>query len=132
MAETKLKTQALDVSTRLQSKIVSVTRDLTVASGDVGITGVGFTPTAIIAISCIQSALQFGVGMVDSSRTSRELFSYGADLIYNDTAFVQIASSAGNTQQATLKSYDSDGFTLTWTKAGSPTGTGQIMFLCFK
>jgi len=37
-----------------------------------------------------------------------------------------IHESSGNSNVAEMTSLDSDGFTLTWTKTGSPTGTANI------
>jgi len=116
----------------LLSKIIIGTRDLTAASGSVSYTGVGFTPTSIIAMGVVQSSHPFSVGFSDSSKTSSEFFCYGANTMYNDNTVIQIATSAGNAQAATVASYGADGFTLSWVKNGSPTGTASLMFLCFR
>jgi hypothetical protein len=39
---------------------------------------------------------------------------------------------ATNNQTADIASYDSDGFTLSWTKTGSPTGTATVQIMCFR
>lgn len=40
--------------------------------------------------------------------------------------------SSGNTYAGAVKSFDSDGFTITWTKSGSPTGTLNLYALCLR
>lgn len=134
MAETKLKDQSIETSTvRLNSKIKTLTRDMTAASGNVAYTGVGFKPTAIIAFGGIDGGERLFWGMCDSTRTAYQMESYADNTFQTQIAhLVNIATSAGNQQIADVASFDTDGFTLTWTKAGSPTGTGNITCLCFR
>mgnify|MGYP001570361080 CR=1 FL=1 len=120
------------VNTRLKSKIISFTRDLSVASGDVAYTGVGFMPTALVGIGVIGGSLPFTVGFADSGKSAADITQYGANTITSSVNFIQIAPSGGNDQAAVVKSYDADGFTLTWTKNGSPTGTPTFYVLCFR
>jgi len=40
--------------------------------------------------------------------------------------------SSGTEIYAIVKSYDADGFTLTWTKGGSPTGTFEFAVKCIR
>lgn len=121
-----------DVNTRLKSKAISGSRDLTAASGDVAYTGVGFTPTSMTCYSAISGGVVYSIASADSARTMSGIVNY-----YNATldvgAFISnIVPAAGAQQSAVVKSYDSDGFTLTWTKVGSPTGTGSLRFFCVK
>jgi hypothetical protein len=118
----------------LISKIITATRDIAGASADVSYTGVGFRPTAIICIAVSNSSYPFSIGMVDSNRTSGQIEHYEntTNSFFSNTSFIELTTGGGNTQLATVKSYDSDGFTLTWVKSGSPTGTGVLTFLCFK
>ncbi len=114
------------------SKIITATRDYSAVAGDVAYTGVGFTPTSIRAIFCKDSAsVGDGNGFSDSSKTSfcvntrqnNGTAHPSSTLIYSDIASGQYIS-------AIVKSYDADGFTLTWSKTGSPTGTLNIGFIC--
>lgn len=134
MAATTLKPQAMDATTRLSSKIISATRDLTAASGDVAYTGVGFTPTCIIAMGVVDTTLKQSKGFADSSKTAVNMFEYIADTYFIDAQLLLIETGGGAStrQSAIVKTYDTDGFTLTWTKTGSPTGTATLKFLCFK
>jgi len=104
----------------------------TTASGTQAITGVGFTPA-----SCIFIAVQHGVigelswGMDDG--TNECVYDY-----YNTTADTYETSStasifdnhsSGNTYAGVVNSFDSDGFTIGWTKTGSPTGSLVVLYL---
>lgn len=122
------------VDTRLNSKIITATRNMTAASGDVSYTGVGFTPTSIDAIGDIQSTSNSFHGFSDSSKANHCVLHGGTDYKYNYATliFIDTTWNALNTQSAIVKSYDADGFTLTWTKVGSPTGTIQLMFRCYR
>lgn len=125
-------------SSSLSSKIISITRDMTVASGNVSYTGVGFTPTALVAITGFTAAggTVFAVGMADSAKTcvnlDKDSTNYVADPAANGSNILTIVPSGGNYVIASVNSYDADGFTLAWTKSGSPTGTIYINILCFR
>lgn len=119
----------------LSSKVITATRDLAAAGApsDVSYTGVEFTPTSIIAFGGISNAVPVFMGVVDSAKTGKD----------NDTAFngnsqpdannfIRCNSASGAQQTAVVKSYDADGFTLTWTKSNSPTGTLTMFFLCLR
>lgn len=122
----------MDSTTRLSSKVITATRDMTATSGDVAYTGVGFTPTAIVAIGNINSAMSMSIGASDSAKNKSALFYYGNNTTYNDPFMVEISTAAGAFQGGIIKTYDADGFTITWTKGGSPTGTANLIFLCFR
>lgn len=134
MTATTLKTQAMDATTRLASKVISTTRDMTAVSGDVSYTGVGFVPTSIIVLAAIDGTVQYCIGAVDSSRTETNLSNSAATQnMYTElNNILSVWAAAGGNQTAVVKSFDSDGFTLTWTKYLSPTGTMTIKFLCFR
>ena len=134
MSTTKATSNEVDtsiVTSRLSSKIITATRDLTAASGDVSYTGVGFTPTAIMIIAAIQNTTKINVAMADSSKTLTGLYAYANNGFFID-ALVDFEIDGLNKQTFIIKSYDADGFTLTWTKTGSPTGTASLKFLCFR
>lgn len=121
----------------LRSKIISTTRVLTAATGDVAYTGVGFIPTSIIAFASINSLGISSFGMTDSSLGKGYLYQPGSATagtfetgVTNFLVIMETFPSAY--QSATIKSYDADGFTLTWTKTGSPINTAALVFLCFR
>jgi hypothetical protein len=117
----------------LKSALVSFTRDLSAASGTQAITGVGFTPTAVLFVGGVGGSGTWG--LVDSARTSGNLTNIGTTISFtlNTSAITFFTeATASHFQQATVQSYDADGFTLSWTKTGSPTGTATMKALCFR
>lgn len=118
------------INTRLRTKRISFTRDLSTATGSVAYTGAGFKPTAIIIISGGNGATDYtSVGLADSSLSAGSTSHFGAGVSYASSSIVTVGVS-GTNQQATVASFDSDGFTLSWTKNGSPTGTVQFYAIC--
>lgn len=133
MTQTLIKPQAMDSTTRLASKVITATRDGVAASGDVAYTGVGFIPTSIIALMNVNGALYQSIGIVDSSKVSQSNYLSAADVVFQSGNFITYSNQSSWAQGAVVKSFDTDGFTLTWTKIGSPTAnTMLIVFLCFK
>lgn len=121
------------VTTGLSSKIITATRDLTAASGDVSYTGVGFQPTAIIAFAALGGGTEGqSWGFTDSSAAEQGITRGSNGLGYTAAALCSIEQASGALQSAVLKQYDSLGFTLTWTKTGTPTGTASLFFICFR
>jgi hypothetical protein len=122
------------VNTRLKSKIITATRDLTAASGDVSYTGLDFTPTSIQCICSITGNFTFSMGFADSGKASSVIFPTAAGVMNeNSNRLIDVISGPGAEQYAVVKTFDANvGFTLTWTKGGSPTGTLNLKFLCFR
>jgi hypothetical protein len=113
-------------------KVITSTRDMTAGSGDVAYTGVGFKPSLIIFQGAVDTAQVAGWGVVDAA--SKHFVSYDNNGSYYQAgagwAFLIIGGSAY--QGAHLKTFDADGFTLTWTKSGSPSGTITFSATCFR
>lgn len=113
-------------------KIGSFSRDVSTATGTQAVTGVGFQPRLLVLLSNLGSSPATGASFTDGTNHG---------LIYNQHAFsanswansstniVTIEQGSGNQYNGALSSLDSDGFTISWTKTGSPTGTATIYFL---
>jgi len=122
------------------SKTGSFTRNLSFAAdGNVSYTGVGFKPTHINfwlgAGNGTNSS--FGFGATDSSKAGVfSAFSNNGQVGFNSAAAVVVFNGGSDTtiyDSAVLASYDADGFTLTWTKLGSPGGsTITVNYIAFK
>lgn len=112
-------------------KIGTFTRGMSVASGDVSITGVGFKPSVVIFLSCLATT-SMTIGFDDAS-THLCIMNYnsGTDYYYTSNS-IMLWYSSSNYQAGLLKSLDSDGFTLTWSKTGSPGGTAIIHYLAIR
>ena len=109
-------------------KIGSLTRDTSLISGDVAYTGVGFKPSVIIFI--IAGNYFGGVGYDDATTHYNVSYSTAWDTAASYSIRIGVSGSAY--QIAIIKSMDADGFTLTWTKTGGPTGTQTIRYLALR
>jgi hypothetical protein len=119
----------------LKSKVISATKDMTQASGNVAYTGFGFQPSTCLASAVVGSNILSYIsiiGFADSALTSASTFSFNSNFTVA-TNFISLADSiVTNVQTATVASYDADGLTLAWVKTGSPTGSATIKFLCYR
>lgn len=120
------------VNTRLKSKIISFTRDIAAANGTVGYTGVGFQPSVVIGLGVVVGSDTTTIGFGASDAGVAELTQYQANTFTVNAKLFSFAITANDYEDATIASYDTDGFTLTWTKTGSPTGTGTAYVLCLR
>ena len=113
-------------------KVGSFTRDLSLASGTQAVTGVGFSPKAVIFFSTVNSSLKASWGM-DDDVTAVGVGYNGGDIVYNTLgSSISIKDGAGNNYDGTINSLDSDGFTINWTKTASPTGTVTVNYIAFR
>jgi len=108
-------------------------RALTDAAGDVAYTGYGFKPTSLRIFACKLNSAEASWGFCDSALNSKGLF-IGYDGLYTTTGtrIIYILTGSAEYQQASVKSFDADGFTLTWTKSGSPTGDCYFVVLAIR
>lgn len=118
-----------------QYKVGTFTRDNTVATGSVAYTGVGFKPKAIIFLQTIPSGTPMSIGFADAS-SSTVIYDNGPIVAgsYNaSTSFCIMSLQSGvASHTASLSSFDTDGFTLAWTKNGGTTGTSTVYYLAFR
>ena len=95
------------------------------ASANQVITGVGFQPTALWIFAGADRGISpppvFGGSDGTTHGNVASIHPTASYLWDANTAnLIDIETSAGNTATAIVASFDSDGFTLTWTKTGSP------------
>lgn len=112
----------------LKTNAGSFARDISLTSA-LGITGVGFTPKAVFFMSVGVSANKFGGIGFDNGAVSPSL-----DIDFTDAQLFQqtqqiIHKDVGNFNLFSITSMDADGFTLGWSKTGTPTGTATIYYL---
>ena len=110
-------------------KIGSFTRDTTAASGDVAYTGAGFKPAALIFFAGY-STEAVSVGLSDVTIDACIIARTGR--LSSAVAFYCGNTDGSASQTAVVKSLDADGFTLTYTKTGSPSGTETIYYLAIR
>jgi len=112
--------------------IGSFTRDSAAGSADVTYTGVGFKPKAIIFLGSPLSAangVTWGMDTITSKFRVSGLYSSGLVFYSDNTCSIAIAITISDVQSGVVKTFDADGFTITWTKAGTPTGIATIGYL---
>jgi len=122
--------RSLRANVGTKSKIIASTRDLTAATGSVSYTGAGFRPSKVIAFGARDFSIgSFGFG--DSGRVVRCVHNTGGGTAFYPSSALMLFETSSNQYQALgIDSFDSDGFTGTWTKVNSPTGIVTIFFLC--
>jgi hypothetical protein len=131
MAETKIKPEQALSTTR--TKIIVATFDLTTSTGDVAYTGAGFRPTGIVALATVDAgANTVNIGVVDSAGTDGKVGRLANGNEYYASSLFDIETVSNNYHTAAFKQFDADGFTITWTKTNSPSGTARLVFLCFR
>jgi len=120
-----------------QYKMKLLSKDLTEASGTIPYTGFGFQPTHVIFMYSISAGslgiggLGFDDGTIQNGISNQE--EETADLwIHRTGDTMDFTTASGARQLGEIDSFDSDGFTIDWTKVGSPTGTGSFAAFAFK
>jgi len=109
----------------LQSTVQAETRAAAAASGDVSYTGAGFTPTTIIVFAGgdgDDESISIMAGDDSAAENGLVVYAMSATTIIDGgrALIVDINNQAmTNTQDAVLKTLDSDGCTFTWSKQGS-------------
>lgn len=107
--------------------------DLSTASGDQAITGVGFRPTALIIIGLSEGTATASWGFADSDLTESSIRQDQAGNMQNtDASLLSLATDTGDAQAALLKTFDADGFTIAWTKISAPSGAGKFVYMAIK
>jgi hypothetical protein len=116
---------------------ILTSKNLADSSTTQAVTGVGFKPSAVVAMGNKTGTAVMCWGDVGGDGNGYVFFADSAGTgLYQTTnpEFLYVEDgSATATQAGTLQSFDTDGFTISWVKgAGSPTGTLLLRFLAFK
>ena len=141
MGNSAITTTASPVSALRQSKVILFTRDATTADDTVGYTGVGFKPKTIIftwAQASGANGLYWGMGMsgddLTGSSVANNKTGVVADHDQSSGTIINVrtgGSVVSDRVVGALDSYDTDGFTISWTKVGTaPSGTFRVAALC--
>jgi hypothetical protein len=116
--------------------VIQFTRDNTLAAGTQAVTGLGFKPKLLHFYANVSGEPAASVGWSNGS-THRTLWNNHAETA-NDwqtstPICLQMRFPSGSTaSRITTVTLDADGFTATWTKTGSPTGTTNATCVAFK
>ncbi len=116
------------------TKVINVSYDLSTASGTQDVTGFGFTPSAIFGMFLINVTDDWCFGFSDfTTNRGMHAISTTTAVLMGTAAFVIFQTTNSTTRQtANPIAGITDGVRLTWTKTGSPTGTGHLYLLGFK
>jgi len=105
---------------KVTSKVKIEERWLDAASGDVEYTGYGFQPTALVVFAVHHSnVVEISEGASDSAKAYGIIYQRVSAMSTGNYLILIQDTTAQNYQLAIPKSYDADGFTLTWTKGGA-------------
>lgn len=108
------------------------TRDVTTASGTQAVTGVGFQPRWAIFFANINGGIEVSWGFDTASDQGSIAQAHGevANTFVTSTSFsISLRTNGTTLYQGELASFDADGFTVNWTKTGSPTGTARMFYI---
>lgn len=108
----------------------TTTRSQGSATGTQAITGVGFKPRFIFATAHEAGTLEFSMGFSDGSTDVVTPYHASSDNWTTSSGFITIVQSGGNTYIGALDSFDDDGFTIGWTRTGTPSGTIILNYVC--
>ena len=100
-------------------------------TGSQSVTGVGFQPVGVF-FNCVQSSsdeASFGFSDGTTEKAIRDENGQTSDTWSWSNSSIHLIQDGSNNSSAVVASFDADGFTLTKSKSGSPTGTNQVTFL---
>lgn len=114
----------------------SFTHDISTASGNQSISGIGFKPRCLVDINCTGGAsnAQASWAGSDDGVTAQciEVATSGYVPQVGMSMICRTAVSGGNFSRGLVTSFDANGFTIAWTKVGTPTGTATVRFLALR
>jgi len=113
------------------------TRDTSLATGTQAVTGVGFKPSAIIFLALQNTTDEASIGIDDDVQPS-SIDAY--DAITADAwategtggGSIVDRESSSNKYVGSISTFDSDGFTISWTRTNTPTGTLAVHYLALR
>lgn len=118
-----------------QFHIGTFTRDISTASGNQAVTGVGFTPRYVAFIQAEDGDAMFSVGFDDgiNAMCIADEHKDSADNWTPDLTDSLRAIDSGTARaEGNITTLDADGFTIAWVKTGSPTGTINVIYLAMR
>lgn len=109
-------------------KIGTFTRTQDAADGNQAITGVGFTPKAVLFFGGVSGAESRSIGVDDGTNHYVDVVATTAAHV-NDTSYsIKTLDNGSWDEKGRITSMDSDGFTIAWTKGGSPVSATITIF----
>lgn len=112
-------------------KIGTFTRDTSIATGTQAVSGVGFKPSHVIFMAVQEGAVEFSIGFDDGTLKSA-IANYATAWARSSVVSIFDYQSSGNYYRGLITTLGVDGFTITWTRTGTPTGTIDVYYLAFR
>lgn len=117
-------------------KVASFTRDISTATGTQAVTGTGFKPRFAIFVAGFTSAnVAMSVGADTDGASWNLAHNHGASantFTVGPGASINIIADGSNYYTGLVDTFDTDGFTISWTKTGTTTGTATILYAAIK
>ena len=134
-----IQTSAASAASDTRFKLGAFTRDQALAAGTQVITGVGFQPKAIIFFTYGHDTggnptgeASWGYSTPTNAYATFNNSSAIKGNISATAAAIYMTEGAGVDTTGQVQSFDADGFTISWTKTGSPTGTSWVSYMAFR
>jgi hypothetical protein len=109
--------------------IGNFTRDLTAATGSVQITGVGFKPRKITFFGRVNGTASSSNGISNDTGNFSNSVTHDPAVGYEDNTKCLAFTTAVGSYQTAIATMGANGFTLEWTKTGTPTGTAIVGYI---
>jgi hypothetical protein len=113
------------------STIGYLIKDMSGAAGTTVITGLGFKPSSVKFQGCIPGTSTICDGF-DNKGQAQLRYSIGTSFYWNGNNSVGAEVTSGNYQLGLITDFSNDGFTITWSKAGTPTGNLLVQYEAFR
>ena len=117
-------------------KVGLFSRDVSLASGNQSIAGLGFKPRSIIFMAAINGvtwmeSIGFNDGIIAIRKINTGNVAANQFYVLSDYS-IEFHSNDTNKVHAKIVTFDLDGFTLAWVKTGTITGTASIAYFAIK
>jgi hypothetical protein len=108
-------------------------RDISLATGTQAVTGLGFKPSSIQFFSNVGNGNKVSFGYDDGTNIGG-ISRHDTPNFWQSSQNYSIRGTTGGADDYTglIQSFDTDGFTISWIKTGTPTGTMSVFFTAFK
>jgi hypothetical protein len=108
------------------------TRDISIASGNQSVIGIGFKPSAVIFV-CAQttpanSNAYTSIGF-DNGTTA---YMMGGSFVGQTVQTYSIGFNSTTSYVGKILTMDADGFTISWTKGSTPTGVLSMVYMALR
>ena len=116
-------------------EIGTFSRDVEIASGNQVVDGLGFKPSHVIFLGNIGETSRLSIGFDDGSNHYSIWDSYGvsAESYSNSSAYsIVLNTGSATSYNGAISVLGAEGFTVSWTKVGTPVGTGTIFYMAFR